>query len=163
LSISKSSNYYKPVIPFSSDGDQKLLDTIDKIYTKYPYYGHRRVHKLLGRFGFTVGRKRVKRAMALMGITAQYPKPKTTQANKEHLKYPYLLKELKNDKNQVVTQEDIYPSSYSTIKEARVGIGKYIDIYNKERLHQSLDYATPDEVYFKGADRGVSSTVFDEF
>ena len=105
LSISKSSNYYKAIVPFSSSQDQKILDAIDKIYTKYPYYGHRRVHKLLGRLGFTIGRKRVKRAMALMGIVALYPKPKTTIANKEHKKYPYLLKELKNDNNQVVTQK----------------------------------------------------------
>jgi putative transposase len=49
-----------------------------------------------------------------------------------------------------VKYEDVYPQSYSTIKEARTGIGKYINIYNTQRLHQSLDYATPDEVYFKG-------------
>ena len=61
-----------------------------------------------------------------------------------------------------IKYEDIYPSSYSTIKEARVGIGKYINIYNKERLHQSLDYATPDEVYFKGVDSGASNMVFDD-
>jgi len=37
----------------------------------------------------------------------------------------------------------------------RTGIGKYINIYNKERLHQSLDYATPDEVYFGGVNNKV--------
>ncbi|MDQ7085220.1 MAG: hypothetical protein Q9M36_09945 [Sulfurovum sp.] len=58
--------------------------------------------KLLGRFGFTIGRKKVRTAMKLMGIIALYPKPKTTIANKEHQKYPYLLKAFKNDKNQVV-------------------------------------------------------------
>jgi len=41
------------VLPFVSDLDEKILSTIDKIYTKYPYYGHRRVHKLLGRLGLT--------------------------------------------------------------------------------------------------------------
>ena len=44
--------------------------------------------------------------------------------------------------------EDVYPSSYINIKEARVGIGEYIDIYNKERLHSALDYLTPDEAYY---------------
>ena len=61
-----------------------------------------------------------------------------------------------------IKYEDIYPSSYSTIKEARTSIGKYINIYNKERLHQSLEYATPDEVYFKGVDSGASNMVFDD-
>ncbi|MDQ7085913.1 MAG: IS3 family transposase [Sulfurovum sp.] len=102
MSIPKSSSYYKAVVPFSSDVDQEILNVIDKIYTKYPYYGHRRVHKLLERFGFNIGRKKVRTAMKLMGIIALYPKPKTTIANKEHQKYPYLLKAFKNDKNQVV-------------------------------------------------------------
>jgi len=47
--------------------------------------------------------------------------------------------------------EDVYPSFYINIKEAQAGITEYINIYNKERLHLALDYLTPDEVYFKGA------------
>lgn len=46
--------------------------------------------------------------------------------------------------------EDVYPSSYKNIKEARIGIDKYITIYNNEKLHSSLDYKTPDEVYYQG-------------
>ena len=46
--------------------------------------------------------------------------------------------------------ENVYPSSYSNIKEAREGIQEYINIYNRERLHSSLDYFTPNEVYFEG-------------
>ena len=49
-----------------------------------------------------------------------------------------------------IKYEDIYPSSYKTIKEARDGIKEYIEIYNKERLHSSIGYLTPDEVYYKG-------------
>ena len=91
LHISKTAHYYEKVLPFSSDEDIKLLNTIDKIHTKYPYYGVRRVVRLLKRVGFDVGRKLVKKAFAYMGIRALYPKPKTTIANKEHEKYPYLL------------------------------------------------------------------------
>ena len=29
-------------------------------------------------------------------------------------------------------------------------IKEYIEIYNKERLHSSIGYLTPDEVYYKG-------------
>ena len=46
--------------------------------------------------------------------------------------------------------KNVYPSSYDNIKEARKGIGKYIDSYNKNRLHSSINYNTPDEVYYKG-------------
>jgi putative transposase len=283
LGISKTAHYYKPVQKFSSNEDIKLLNTIfqtslrdfaslhDKIHTKFPYYGTRRVEKLLKRLGLSVGRKLIKAAFEFMGIRALYPKIKTTIANKEHKKYPYLLNEFKNDNNQVVIDvpnkvwstdityiklekgfaylaaiidwntkkilswklsnsmdvylttsvlnealslypkpeilnsdqgsqytakehieilkqynisismdakgrsickcgfrlwlhdnivierfwrslkyEDIYPSSYKDIKEARNGIGEYMKIYNKERLHSSINYQTPDEVYCKG-------------
>jgi len=50
-----------------------------------------------------------------------------------------------------IKYEDIYPSSYSNIKEAREGIKEYIKNYNSQRLHSSIDYKTPDEAYYQGA------------
>jgi len=47
--------------------------------------------------------------------------------------------------------ENVYPSLYTNIKEAREGIKEYINIYNSERLHSALEYLTPDEVYYEGA------------
>jgi putative transposase len=46
--------------------------------------------------------------------------------------------------------EDVYPNSYKNIKEARTGINEYIEIYNSERLHSTLNYKTPDEIYYQG-------------
>lgn len=44
--------------------------------------------------------------------------------------------------------EDIYLKDYLSVKEARQGIGKYFYFYNNERLHQSLKYRCPKEVFF---------------
>ena len=44
--------------------------------------------------------------------------------------------------------EDIYLNNYETIQEARIGIMKFTHFYNTERFHSSLEYKTPDEVYF---------------
>ena len=44
--------------------------------------------------------------------------------------------------------EDIYLNYYETVVECREGIDKYIKLYNKLRVHQSLGYLTPDEKYF---------------
>ena len=41
LNISKSTIYYESVHRFSRPSEIQLLNTIDKIYTKFPYYGHR--------------------------------------------------------------------------------------------------------------------------
>jgi putative transposase len=44
--------------------------------------------------------------------------------------------------------EDIYLKDYSSMAELKEGIKKYMEFYNSERFHQSLDYETPDEMYY---------------
>jgi len=44
--------------------------------------------------GFSVGQMVVRTAMRLMGLEAIYPKPNLSAANKEHKKFPYLLRDL---------------------------------------------------------------------
>jgi len=44
--------------------------------------------------------------------------------------------------------EDIYIKDYESVKEAKEGISKYINFYNNERSHSSLEYQTPAEVYY---------------
>jgi putative transposase len=44
--------------------------------------------------GFLVGQKRVRSAMQWMGLEAIYPKPNLSSANREHKKFPYLLRNL---------------------------------------------------------------------
>ena len=50
-----------------------------------------------------------------------------------------------------VKYEDVYLYAYREGREARERLAAYFETYNRRRLHQSLDYRTPDEVYF-GAD-----------
>ena len=49
---------------------------------------------------------------------------------------------------RTVKYENIYLQDYQSPREARQGIGEYLSFYNQHRPHQSLDYATPTEVYF---------------
>ncbi len=78
------------------------MERIDEIFTKWPFYGSRRVTGQLKREGFKVNRKRVKRLMGIMGIEAIYPKPNLSLNSKAHPIFPYLLKGLDiNHANQV--------------------------------------------------------------
>lgn len=43
--------------------------------------------------------------------------------------------------------DDIYPHNYATVPLLLTGLQNYFTLYNHERLHQSLDYRTPAEVY----------------
>ncbi len=47
-----------------------------------------------------------------------------------------------------VKYEYVYLQEINTVQEARDGLKAYFEFYNHERLHQSLDYKTPAEVYF---------------
>lgn len=44
-------------------------------------------------------------------------------------------------------QEKIYLIILNTVKEAKNAITDYITFYNNKRMHQSLDYFTPNQVY----------------
>lgn len=44
--------------------------------------------------------------------------------------------------------EEVYLKAYESISVARQEIGAYFMFYNQKRRHQSLDYQTPDMVYY---------------
>ena len=46
-------------------------------------------------------------------------------------------------------QEKIYLIILNTVKEAKNAITNYISFYNEKRMHQSLEYLTPEQVHFK--------------
>jgi len=50
---------------------------------------------------------------------------------------------------RTVKYEDVYLKHYQSPSEARSGLRDYFQFYNTERLHSSLGYQTPEEVYFK--------------
>ena len=52
-----------------------------------------------------------------------------------------------------VKYEDVYLKGYERVPELEGGLRAYFGFYNGERLHQSLDYRTPAEVYGVGPGR----------
>lgn len=49
-----------------------------------------------------------------------------------------------------VKYEDVYLHDYETVTDVRIGLKHYFAFYNEERLHQSLAYQTPAQVYWQG-------------
>jgi putative transposase len=142
LHIAKSTLYCEPVKKFSTDRDLKFLNKLNDIYSEFPYYGTRRLVTALGNEGFNVGRKLVKSAMEYIGIKAIYPKHKTTKANKEHYKYKYLLKEFKNDNNQVIIEKpnQVWSTdiTYIKLEKGFVYLAAVIDWNTKKILSWKL-------------------------
>jgi putative transposase len=48
---------------------------------------------------------------------------------------------------RTLKEEEVWPNEYRTLEEACASIGQYIHFYNYERVHSSLGYLTPMEVY----------------
>jgi len=253
IELPRSNYYYQP--KGWSPEELKLLRMIDEIYTEHPYYGTRRMSKVLQALGHEVGRKGVRYYYATLGLCAVYPKINLSKRHHAHKVYPYLLRGLKvNRVNQVwstdityirlnhgfvylaavidwhsrcilswrvsttldndfcvealeealnhygqpeifntdqgvqftskdfievlqgrgikismdgkgraldnvfierfwrsLKQEKVYRMELQSVKEAKAAIAEYMLFYNTVRMHQSLDYKTPESVYGAGS------------
>jgi putative transposase len=251
VGLNRSSYYHIPVV---KEYDDKLIDEILNIYEETPFYGYRKVTKLLQKRDFNVGKKEVKKLRKMLGLKTIYRAPRTTNRDYSHKIYSYLLRDLEINKvNQVwstdityipvgkgfiyltavidwyskkilsyrvsnsmdksfcievlnealslypkpeifntdqgsqytsiefteilkqnqikismdgkgratdniaierfwrsIKYEELYINEYKNVKEIKKAIVEYMEFYNKRRLHSTLDYDTPDEVYYQG-------------
>lgn len=107
LNISRSSVYYEPI---ADPEEIRIMNSIDEIFTKYPFYGHRRIKKDLWEdYEIRIGKKRTISLMKKMGLEAVYPKKKRrlSDTDQSHRKFPYLLSGLPIVKSNQVWGTDI--------------------------------------------------------
>lgn len=105
MNLSRSAFYYTPV---GVDAETlAMMKEIDRVFTKYPFFGSRQIAAYLRREGTVVGRHRVRRLMAKMGLEAIYKRPRTSQRHPQHPVYPYLLRKMQIDRPNQVWCADI--------------------------------------------------------
>jgi len=249
LGLAAASYYYRA----QPESAQNLhyMRWLDEEYTRYPFYGVRKMTFELQQQGHAVGPKRVRRLLRTMGLMAVYAKPRLSFNPLVHRRFPYLLKgvvivrpnqvwstdityirlrsgfvylaavidwysryvlawelsisleadfcvavleralalqrpEIFNTDQGVqftsaqfqapllaaqvrlsmdgrgrafdnifverlwrtVKYEEVYLKDYRNVPEARHGLGNYFLFYNDQRIHQALDYRTPQSVHF---------------
>lgn len=105
IGISRSAFYGGPAV--ENDKTLALMRIIDKQFMETPWYGARQMVRHLRREGHAVGRKRVRRLMARMGLAAIYQRPKTTVRHPQHRIYPYLLRDMAIERPDQVWCADI--------------------------------------------------------
>lgn len=49
---------------------------------------------------------------------------------------------------RTVKYEEVYLKDYQTMRDAQGSLKQYFKFYNKERLHQALEYKTPESIYW---------------
>ena len=134
LGLNRSGLYYKPVPPSEEDLHIKLL--IDKIYTRFPTYGYRRICWYLNeKEHLLINHKAVLQHMREMGIQAIYPRQNTSRPEPANKVYPYLLKGLKINHPDHVWSIDI---TYIPIKNDWLYLVAIIDWYSRYVLDWQL-------------------------
>jgi putative transposase len=138
LQVPRSSVYYRPR-PAPS-GDVDLMRRIDAIHLQHPFLGSRRVVDALADAGTAVNRKRVQRLMRVMGVTALYPKKRTSTPAPGHRIYPYLLRGLRIDRPNQVWCTDV---TYLPMAHGFLYLVAVMDWYSRKvlawRLSNTMD------------------------
>jgi len=134
LNVSRSTLYYKNVE--KSNKDIKIMNLIDEIYTKSPFYGRRKIAKHLNKVcGIQINVKKVARLMKAMGIEAIYPKKNLSIPNLKHKKYPYLLSGMDIIKPNQVWSTDI---TYIRLRDGFIYLCAVMDWFSRYVLSWKL-------------------------
>jgi putative transposase len=133
LGLNRSSYYLTPAS--ESEENLRLMRLIDQQFLRTPFYGSRRMTAVLERSGETVNRKRVQRLMALMGLEAIFPKPRTTTAATDARVYPYLLRDRELTRVDEVWSSDI---TYVPMRHGFMYLTAVIDWFSRYVLSWRL-------------------------
>lgn len=125
LGMSYSSLFYQPVPP--STRELAIKRRIDETYTKYPFYGSRKITAVL-RPEFGVSRPTVQTYMREMGIFAIVPGPNTSKPAPEHLIYPYLLRHIRAERSNHIWGIDI---TYIPMQHGWMYLTAVLDWYSR--------------------------------
>ena len=133
LDISRSSIYYEKKV---SIADLAAMRAIDLEFTKYPFYGSRRMKVALERdHEIDICREHVIRLMRLMGLEALYPKENTSKPDHLHRVYPYLLSKLVAQYPNHIWGTDI---TYIRLAHGFCYLVAIIDWYSRYVVHWEL-------------------------
>lgn len=138
IELNRATYYFKA--QKLNEKDYKIMNRIDEIFTEHPYYGTRRMSKVLYSNGYDIGRKKVRKYYEIMGIEPIYPKMNLSRRNQAHKVYPYLLNDYEIKHPNQVWSADI---TYIRLNQGFVYLVAIIDWYSRYilswRVSISLD------------------------
>ena len=172
MSLNRSTLYYEP--KGESEENLQLMRRLDEQFLKTPYYGSRQMVYHLKRRGSRVGRKRVRRLMAKMGLAVIYQKPRTSQPHPENRVYPYLLRGLAVTRPDQVWCTDV---TYIPMRRGFLYLVAIMDWYSRwvlswrlsntlepsfccEALEEALNRYDPPEIFNTDQGSQFTSTEF---
>jgi putative transposase len=116
------------------------MHEIDRIFTKYPFFGSRQIAAYLPQSGFPAGRHCVHRLMGITGLQAIYKGPNTSKKHPQHKIWLYLLRKLTITRANHVWCSDI---TYIPVKNGLLYLVAIMDWATRKvlswRLSNTLD------------------------
>jgi len=152
LGLSRSSYYYEP--RGESAENLALMRAIDKLYTKCPFYGARRLSVNLPTEFQPINVKKMGRLMKLMGIEAIYPKPNLSIPDVQHKIYPYLLRGKKIERVSHVWSTDI---TYVPMEQGFFYLCAVVDWYSRYILSWEISNTLTTDFCLKAVNNALKS------
>lgn len=151
IDLNRSTVYYRAAEP--SEYEVEIKNLIDKIYTKHPIYGSRRITVILRTiYHKAVNRKRIQNYMHQMGIEGIYPKKNLSKSNLKNRIYPYLLKDLTLKGPRHVYSTDI---TYIGLKKGWLYLVAVIDWYSRYVVSWELDQSLEVEFVKNAVEKSI--------
>lgn len=134
LEINRSNIYY-----FRKTADAislLLMRAVDEVYTKYPFFGTRKMRSYLRLHkGYDIGREQIRSVYEKLGLRSLSPGPHASKPHPEHKVYPYLLRGVKIVSNNQVWSTDI---TYLRLRKGSAYLMAIIDWYSRYVLDWGL-------------------------
>ena len=153
LSLNRTGLYRKVKEP--SELEVKIKHLIDRIHTKHPFKGTRRIRDDINdmKLGFKVNRKRIQRYMRDMGIKVIYPGPNLSKRNRAQYVYPYLLRSVTPAHPNHVWGIDI---TYCAMQGRWMYLVAIIDWYSRKIVGYELSQTMNKEFVIKAVTNAVN-------
>ena len=149
LSIGRSGLYYQPIGPSRIEIATK--HRIDDIYTRWPFYGSRRITAVL-RKEMAISRKTVQKYMREMGLEAIGPRPNLSKPHPQHKIYPYLLRNVTADYPNHIWGIDI---TYIRLQAGWMYLVAVIDWHSRFVISWVLDQSLVVEFVLEAVDQAL--------
>jgi putative transposase len=126
LDCPRSSYYYAAV----SVDDAPLVEAMEQIMLRFPFYGYRRLTAELGRQGWAVNEKVVRRVMKQMGLKGKVGQVKLTTTDNTHSlpRYPNLIRSVTATYPDHVWVADI---TYIRLAQRFIYLAVVLDVYTR--------------------------------
>jgi putative transposase len=149
LGISRSAYYYKPG-PTVNEEDVRILKAIMEELRLRPFYGYRKITVALKDMNVT--RKRIRLIMEKAGLRAVFPGKRLSEPNKEHEKYPYLLRGKEIWFPNQIWATDI---TYIKLSGGHVYLVAIIDLFSRKTLSWKLSNTIDTEFCIAALDEAI--------